>query len=52
MELFQVREWVELDKCELNCLDWGWTLKDGKMIPIMTDQVGFTYLYIYTFSIK
>ena len=37
--VLQVHEWSELEDSTLDPLDWGWSLKDNKMTPIVTDQV-------------
>ena len=35
----QVSQWKSLMEGDLNPLDWGWKIENGKMTPIMTDQV-------------
>lgn len=34
----QVAQWKSLSLDCLNPLEWGWSLKDGMMTPVMTDQ--------------
>jgi len=33
----QVARWKELEANYMDALEWGWQLKDGRLIPIMTD---------------
>ena len=33
---FQIRQW-SLSEDELNFLDWGWAVKDSRLVPITTD---------------
>lgn len=35
----QVTQWKTLMETQMNALEWGWKLEDGKMVPVMTDQV-------------
>ena len=34
----QMKVWINLSKVDLTPTDWGWEIKDGKMVPIKTDM--------------
>jgi len=34
----QLCQWKTLMGCQMDPLDWGWKIENGKMAPIMTDQ--------------
>ena len=36
---FKVCQWKTLINCDMDPCKWGWKLENGKMCPIMTDQV-------------
>lgn len=40
----QVWQWKSLMDCNLSPLEWGWKIINGKMAPIMTDQVTISQL--------
>ena len=35
----QVMQWIKLMDIRTNPLEWGWKLINGKMVPVMTDEV-------------